>query len=618
MALRLSDWQDAILAEVQVQALPIWAPIASVQRNDSETVTLRYHAERARRGQDSGRQVRIGEDLARARIQRSGRQAAEDPGWRGTVVEVLDDDQELLVRLDSGSRQPQPGEAFQLFPHNFLQDLLRWLRDTSAELPATFDAWLAQRGRGSAGSSPRPSSGLRQRQQESFQLLQRPQALLWGPPGTGKTHTLAAMAAALVAAGKRVVLLAPTRVAADQATLAIDQAFAAAGLPRPRGAILRTDLPELYPAFEARGSHLLAWAEADHEHRQAASARYRQQRELRQRRNACDATARAAIDAQLGELQAQVEAARERYKALQQELVAKAKVVCATIRQNQSQLWHATADQVFVDEASMVSVSDGLHLLWTGTAPTLFAGDHKQLGPIAQSAGRGREVEASSSGSSAAVQWLGTSVLEFLDRDRAEFGVERVMLNEQSRMNAELCAVVSREMYEGELRAVSAPEAGIPPRLPGGICVLDSSEPPSWLSAGQVALGRSPEWWTTTGESAQAAVALARWLAGHGYTVVLAAPYRAQAGLLRRGVGDLGERVRAGTVHRLQGQEADVSIYDPTKPASWWADRSREAPLLLNVAASRARRAFVICNGLVFLQQSTVLRGYLRAGRMMR
>jgi superfamily I DNA and/or RNA helicase len=107
-------------------------------------------------------------------------------------------------------------------------------------------------------------------------------------------------------------------------------------------------------------------------------------------------------------------------------------------------------------------------------------------------------------------------------------------------------------------------------------------------------------------------VALARYLTSKGHSVLLAAPYRSQAALLRRGVDDLGASVRAGTVHRLQGQEADVAVYDPTKPHQHWPDQSREAPLMLNVAASRGKRAFVLCNGLTWLRKSRLLQPFLR------
>ena len=296
-------------------------------------------------------------------------------------------------------------------------------------------------------------------------------------------------------------------------------------------------------------------------------------------------------------------------------MVASAKVVCATIRQNESRQWHAAFDQVLVDEASMVSVSDGMHLLVTGAAPTIFAGDHKQLGPIAESAGRGRETRGV--GTAVAATWLGTSILELLDGQRQALGVPRVMLDEQSRMNAELCAVVSATMYENGLRAVDAPRPGLPPYLPAGICVLDSERPPAWLPPAPD-LGRAPNAPGALLPSALAAVALTRLLVKAGHSVVLAAPFRAQAGLLRRGVADLGGAVRAGTVHRLQGQEADVAIYDPTKPHAHWPDLSREAPLMLNVAASRGKRSFVLCNGLTWLRKSRLLPPYLAAAAVLR
>lgn len=141
----------------------------------------------------------------------------------------------------------------------------------------------------------------------------------------------------------------------------------------------------------------------------------------------------------------------------------------------------------------------------------------------------------------------------------------------------------------------------------------DSDAPPRWLRPWDQ-LGRPTDPYTATERSAAVAVGLARELAGRGHSVVLAAPYRSQASLLRRGTGDLQTLVRAGTVHRLQGQEADVAIYDPTKPHQYWPDKSREAPLMVNVAASRAKRAFVLCNGRRWLEQSELLRGYLVAG----
>lgn len=61
-----------------------------------------------------------------------------------------------------------------------------------------------------AGQQPGPSGyeGLNADQREAEKSLARDVSFLWGPPGTGKTRTLAALVGQLVAAGER-VLVAP-------------------------------------------------------------------------------------------------------------------------------------------------------------------------------------------------------------------------------------------------------------------------------------------------------------------------------------------------------------------------------------------------------------------------
>lgn len=612
MALRSSDWRAALAAEVREQSIPVWGVLARAVMGDDDLCTLTFHQGRLRRGQDSGTQVRLDEDLERARIEQAAPRDTPS-AWSGSVQVVLRDSSELVVRLNSPRRPPSATDTFRIWPHNYLEQLSEWLQGHS--LPEDLDELLAARCR--RPRLPPPSwtgpSLLRRRQREAFALAGHPTSILWGPPGTGKTFTLAQLTAALVREGKRVLVLAPTRVATDTVALAIDTALDAAGVVRQDSDVLRTDLPELYAAFSQRGPRLMAWALADAQWQRTAASYHRERASLLASRQRADDAARSELDQQLGELRTLHEEARRRYKEHQDGLVSGAKVVCATLRQNQARLWHAGFDQVLVDEASMVSVSDAMHLLVTSSTPILFAGDHKQLGPISVAAGRGREGKVGTPASEAARHWLGQSILEFLDSHLVRLGLRRVMLDEQSRMNAELCAVVSAQMYDGKLRAIDAPEAGLRPLLPAGICLMDSDAPPRWLRPWDQ-LGRPTDPYTATERSAAVAVGLARELAGRGHTVVLAAPYRSQASLLRRGTGDLQTLVRAGTVHRLQGQEADVAIYDPTKPHQYWPDKSREAPLMVNVAASRAKRAFVLCNGRRWLEQSELLRGYLVAG----
>ncbi len=301
----------------------------------------------------------------------------------------------------------------------------------------------------------------------------------------------------------------------------------------------------------------------------------------------------------------------------------------ATVRQAQIKAWPAGFAHVIVDEGSMVPVSDGMALLiqqelGQRDGSLLVFGDPKQLPPI------GLRVDAlddedAEGGAQAMVEelrrlnglWLETSFQGRL-MERHPERLSMVMLNEQSRMNPTLCGVVSAEQYEGELvPTATAPAPGVPPWLTGGICVLHPLEPPAWL---RPALHErpGPRRPRHAGGSryqvqvARASIALARHLAGRGIGVLLCSPYRAQAGLLRRGVADL-PHVRAGTVHRVQGEEADVAIFDPAMAGSYFIRHSPIAARLVNVAASRARRALVLCNAPVYLRQNPLLSPFVDA-----
>lgn len=83
--------------------------------------------------------------------------------------------------------------------------------------------------------------------------------IVWGPPGTGKTTTLAEMVAALVSAGERVLVLAPTRIASDGACLAIDEAITRAKLSRARrrASERSTGLRGTRRSAEPRPAHLV-------------------------------------------------------------------------------------------------------------------------------------------------------------------------------------------------------------------------------------------------------------------------------------------------------------------------------------------------------------------------
>ncbi len=94
-------------------------------------------------------------------------------------------------------------------------------------------------------------------------------------------------------------------------------------------------------------------------------------------------------------------------------------------------------------------------------------------------------------------------------------------------------------------------------------------------------------------ESARAGWLVARHLQRAGLSVAVMSAYGGQSGMYRRLCAGM-KGVQAGTVHTMQGQEADVAIYDPVEPQQWFVNKSASAPRLANVAVSRARRQVVL------------------------
>ncbi len=249
-----------------------------------------------------------------------------------------------------------------------------------------------------------------------------------------------------------------------------------------------------------------------------------------------------------------------------------------------------------VDEASMVSAAAVCRLMADRRSSWIFAGDFQQLPPVCQAARQSTE----------AAHWMGKSFFDHLllgaptERERLRRAGIMVALREQSRMVAPLCNVVSSTAYDDLLATVEPP----PPAAFGAgwpeaaILIVD----PSHQLAQAVhptaprpqRAGRGAVW----DRSAQLIGALVQRLLATPAppaTIASITPYRSQAQLLDAVVTPLdSERIQAGTIHRMQGSEADVVFLDPVRPADWFPSRSPDAARLMNVATSRARRQLIL------------------------
>jgi DNA replication ATP-dependent helicase Dna2 len=241
-------------------------------------------------------------------------------------------------------------------------------------------------------------------------------------------------------------------------------------------------------------------------------------------------------------------------------------------------------DLVVFDEASQVSLAHALILMPLGRS-RLFAGDPQQLSPVLRSEDRGARL------------WLGRSAFAQMPRQ----GASVALLDEQSRMAGPISELVSDLFYDGALRVAA-----------------DARESPDWQATRRRALGdidadthvhvqpmKTDGAWSASERGPvrrESADAIARTIAaaldgGHwqAHELIVLTPFRAQRALIRRRLHALGvtPAVKVSTVHRAQGSEAPVVLFDPADGAQPFL-QSEEAQRLMNVALSRAQAKVLI------------------------
>lgn len=422
-----------------------------------------------------------------------------------------------------------------------------------------------------------PLSAFRAEDKEQ-QVWRQPWALLWGPPGTGKTEVTSRLIAAdLMAGQERIVAVAPTNRAVDNLALRVARRLNAAGVYDVgalmfRGGVgagreIARDFPSvLRDADYAERLREIAYLEERLRHLEARRTNAADIAELRRQIAVKKKFLRDETDFVVGQgKQRLILLSLHRALRLVSELGGEAKF-----------------DKLVVDEAGMVARAAGA-LVALLARSALFAGDPRQIGPISRGEGAGKAVAT----------WLKTSPLSHLSDPKDASAQPNVLfLREQHRMHKDISSVVSRFRYSGQL--LDGPEieqrparavAGLPHRA-AWVPLLATGADAHRIYAARAENGRG----YVRELSAELTIQLAMRATDAGLSVLAMTPYRAQVRILN----DLGtqtglpvDRFTASTIHRQQGTEADVVLLDTVAAGRPFADEDLMA--MLNVAASRAR-----------------------------
>ncbi len=283
---------------------------------------------------------------------------------------------------------------------------------------------------------------------------------------------------------------------------------------------------------------------------------------------------------------------------IEQRIVLQARVVGTTLSNTYMNKTIAGRrfDAVLLDEVSMASLPLVYIAASHADSSVTLIGDPQQLAPIV------------SADTPLAKKWLGRDLFELMGislKDAAEYGSHHsVLLDVQSRMHPQISVIANEHVYnrmlQDDFREKLKPIEPLP-AFPLILCDTQDASPVA----------------SAKGDSrrnfyhALCSIALARKALNSVPEIEkksepcigIVTPYAPQAQLLQKLINEdanLKGQIRAGTVHRFQGLEFDVVIFDTVQspglgPGRFLSGSKNSASMrLINVAVTRPRQKLII------------------------
>lgn len=423
---------------------------------------------------------------------------------------------------------------------------------------------------------------------------------IWGPPGTGKTRTLGMTAASLVEKGESVLILAHSNIAVDVATLSMAQHLAhsphySQGRLLRYGVIYASDLKrDAFQSLHVKGvlrqhnTPLIQHIDELDTQREKLTGRLS--------KGGLSLAERERLQDELAVVKTQLEPLREELKQHENQLLREAVVVACTFSKATiaPQVYERRFDNVIIDEASMAYIPHCVFASSLADKRVAIFGDFRQLAPISQA------------DSVLAKRWLQRDIFDqagiIAKVNAAQPDPRLTLLSTQYRMHPEIAEIPNELFYQGRLRngtqvlkqlepiVASVPNSGT------ALAYYDLSQLQAYCYQERDSHSRFNL------ISALTAAELAHQAMRNGsHKVGIITPYNAQTRLINQLLHDLQlprDQVTAATVHRFQGSECDIIIFDavegpPHKPGRVVDGDSDQSLRLANVAVSRARGKFI-------------------------